>query len=49
MQFGICGVGDISTDPTTGQTQNEAERMSGAPPYQDSDPEVTASFPVPFR
>ena len=48
MQFGIFGVGDISTQPTTGPTQSEAERMSGASPYQDSDPEVTASFPVPF-
>ena len=48
MQFGIFGVGDISTHPATGQTRSEAERMSGASPYQESDPEVTASFPVPF-
>ncbi len=48
MQFGICGVGGISTDPTTGRTQREAARMSGASAYQDSDPEVTASFLVPF-
>ncbi len=49
MQFGICGVGDISTDPTTGQTRSEADRMSGASPYQDGDPEVAASFPAPLR
>ncbi len=48
MQFGILGAGDISTHLTTGRTQSEAERMPGASPYQDSHPEVTASFPVPF-
>ncbi len=49
MQFGICGVGDISTDPATGQTRSEADRTSGAAPYRDSGPGVTASFPVPLR
>lgn len=28
MQFGIFTVGDIAPDPTTGQTQSEAERIS---------------------
>ncbi len=49
MRFGICGVGDSSTDPTTGRAHIQADRMSGASPYQDGDPEVAASFPVPFR
>ena len=29
MQFGIFSVGDVTTDPTTGTTQSEHERISG--------------------
>jgi len=27
MQFGIFSVGDVTTDPTTGETVSEAERI----------------------
>ena len=27
MQFGIFSVGDVTTDPTTGRTVSEAERI----------------------
>jgi hypothetical protein len=27
MQFGIFSVGDVTTDPTTGRTPTEAERI----------------------
>ena len=29
MQFGIFSVGDVTTDPTTGTTQSEHERIEG--------------------
>ena len=29
MQFGIFSVGDVTTDPTTGRTPSEAERIEG--------------------
>ena len=28
MQFGIFSVGDVTTDPTTGRTPSEAERIT---------------------
>src|SRR3954454_12774987 len=29
MQFGVFSVGDVTTDPTTGRTQTEHERIQG--------------------
>jgi hypothetical protein len=28
MQFGVFSVGDVTTDPTTGRTPSEAERIA---------------------
>src|SRR3954465_6373045 len=39
MQFGIFTVGDVTTDPTTGRTPTEHERIEGTPATPTTGPE----------
>ena len=37
MQFGVFSVGDVTTDPTTGRTPSEGERIEGITFFLDTE------------